>query len=120
MHRTDHMRLMRENVMLTKEINNLRKEIQHMRASHMRAEGGGASPTSGARPPKHPAPSRGGTSLYSRSSRLRTGRLTEQAARREAEIQRQQIEHLEAHLRKLEERAPASASLADSRVEPAQ
>lgn len=88
-----------------------------MRASHMRAEGGG-SPTSAARPPKHPAPSRGGTSLHSRSSRLRTGRLTEQAARREAEIQRQQIEHLEAHLRKLEERAPAS--LADSRVEPAQ
>ena len=121
MHRNDNMRLMRENVGLTREINELRRELriekQYRRNSPTGGpatdgggsdeDGGGGSGGGGGGGAPIPRPPPGGKG--GRKGGGGGGRGGEMDAEREIEMQRQQIEQLRTHISRLEQALNSNA-----------
>jgi WD40 repeat protein len=94
LHRADNVRLMRESVVLTGEINQLRRELRIAKA--MRSK---SNPTAPQTDNMQPSPPPGGANQQGG----RGGMIKSRDADREIDMQTQQIKRLRAHISRLEE-----------------
>lgn len=104
MHRNDNRRIMQENVALIKEINELRREMRHIKTTQYEKDVLGLT-------------GRGSTSARSRhSTRPHTGRSSN--ADKEIEMQRQQIAQLREHIARLEEALMTNRPISREKLPP--
>ena len=122
LHRNENMRLMRESVSLTQEINDLRRELHIAKALRAPRNGvGGGNPGGPAMPAPGtrmgggsrattssigmtPAPpSTGGSSRREAWSSSRNARLSAMDAKRELQMQQQQLDRVRSHIARMED-----------------